>query len=95
LSKNSGLGTKLNPSLTKSSIVEEIKLVFRIRRPDFFSELPSVLCRRNRSIVPMPDIEKERTQFEHFMKMTGCVFDSPIYRDKPDVVAIKGGTNTE
>lgn len=39
----------------------------------------------------MPDIEKERTQFEHFMKMTGCVFDSPIYRDKPDVFAIKGG----
>lgn len=39
----------------------------------------------------MPDTEKERFQFQHFMKATGCVFESSIHRDKPDVFAMKGG----
>ncbi len=39
----------------------------------------------------MPDTEKERFQFQLFMKATGCVFESPFHRDKPDVVATKGG----
>ena len=39
----------------------------------------------------MPDLEKEQIQFEHFMKVTGCVFESPIYQDKPDVYAFRGG----
>lgn len=39
----------------------------------------------------MPDTEKERFQFQHFLKVAGCVFESATHRDKPDVFAIKGG----